>query len=186
MSRVGKMPIPIPSGVKVSVLGGQVRVQGPLGAMSTVVPRGITAAMENGELRVRRGGDDKTSRSLHGLARSLLANSVTGVTKGFRKELDIIGIGFRAELRGRVLILSLGFSHTIDFPIPEGITIRVERSNRQIQNYVATILVEGVDKYRVGQVAADIRAMKRPDAYKGKGIRYKNEQIHLKVGKKGA
>ncbi len=186
MSRVGKMPIPIPSGVKISVLESQVRVQGPRGTMSTAVPRGITAAVENGELRVRRGGDDKTSRALHGLARSLLANSVTGVTQGFRKELDIVGIGFRAELRGKILILSLGFSHTIDFPVPEGINIRVERAGRQIQNYVTTILVEGVDKYRVGQVAANIRALKRPDAYKGKGIRYRNEQIHLKVGKKGA
>ena len=186
MSRVGKMPIPIPGGVKVSVAGSQVRVQGPRGNMSTAVPPGITAAVENGELRVRRGGDDKTSRSLHGLARSLLANSVTGVVQGFRKELDIVGIGFRAELRGKILTLSLGFSHTIDFPVPEGIDIRVERSNRQIQNYVATILVEGVDKYRVGQVAANIRALKRPDAYKGKGIRYRDEHIQLKVGKKGA
>ena len=186
MSRVGKMPIPIPIGVKVSVVESQVRVQGPRGTMSTAVPRGITAAVENGELRVRRGRDDKTSRALHGLARSLLANSVTGVTQGFRKELDIVGIGFRAELRGKVLTLSLGFSHTIEFPVPEGIRIRVERAGRQIQNYVATIFIEGFDKYRVGQVAADIRALKRPDAYKGKGIRYKNEQIHLKVGKKGA
>ena len=186
MSRVGKMPIPIPSGVKVSVQDSRVRVEGPRGAMSTTVPRGITAAVEDGALRVRRGGDDKTSRSLHGLARSLLANSVTGVTQGFRKELDIVGIGFRAELRGKVLTLSLGYSHTIDFPVPEGINIRVERAGRQIQNYVTTILVEGFDKYRVGQVAADIRALKRPDAYKGKGIRYRDEHIHLKVGKKGA
>ena len=186
MSRIGKMPIPIPDGVKVSVVDGRVNIEGPKGKLTTPVPPGITAAVEDGVLLANRHGEDKTSRSLHGLARSLLANAVTGVSKGFQKELDLVGIGFRAEVQGKSLILSLGFSHTIDFSVPEGISIRVERAGRQVQNYVTTIFVEGADKGRVGQIAANLRALRPPDAYKGKGIRYSNEMIRLKVGKKGA
>jgi large subunit ribosomal protein L6 len=137
-------------------------------------------------LTAHRESNSKEARALHGLARALLANAVVGVSEGFVRKLDVVGIGYRAEARGRYLNLSLGHSHPIEFPIPEGIEISVEREPRQISNYVATIKVSGADRSRVGQTAADIRALRPPDAYKGKGVRYSDEVVRTKVGKKGA
>ena len=185
MSRVGRKPIKLPPGVKVTVEQGQVMVQGPKGMMETRLPKGIQAEVVDSALTARRESEERRVVALHGLARSLLANAVMGVTQGFQKELDIVGIGYKAEVRGKYLSLSLGHSHPIDFPVPEGITIKVERGTKPIQNYVATVVVSGTDKYRVGQVAADIRSLRRPDAYKGKGIRYADEVVRLKEGKKG-
>ncbi len=162
------------------------RVEGPKGKMETPVPRGIKIEETDGTLVARRANDEKRLRALHGLTRSLLANAVTGVTDGFQKELDVIGIGYRAEARGEFLNLSLGYSHPIEFPIPKGINVKVERATKPIQNYIATIVIKGIDKYQVGQIAADIRSLHPPDSYKGKGIRYANEVVRLKVGKKGA
>lgn len=185
MSRVGKKPIEVPPGVKVQIDTDRVWVEGPKGKTSSPIPPGIKVEFSNGDLIARRSNDEKKQRSLHGLARSLIANAVEGVTKGFKKELDVVGIGFKAELRGKYLNLALGLSHPIEFPIPPGIEIKVNRLRRSLNNYVATVTIEGVDKGQVGQVAANIRALRPPDPYKGKGIRYALEMIRLKVGKKG-
>ena len=186
MSRVGRNPISVPGTVKVSVEGRQVLVKGPLGELTTTVPEGITASLGDGRLTAERRNDSKMLRSLHGLTRSLLANAVHGVSVGFNKELDVVGIGYRAESASDSVTLSLGFSHSIEFPLPEGIKVSVERANKTIQNYVTSLVVEGIDKCQVGQVAANLRALRPPDPYKGKGIRYSDERIRLKVGKKGA
>ncbi len=186
MSRVGGKPISVPGTVKVSVEGRQVVIKGPLGELTTPVPEGITASLEDEGLTAKRRNDSKMLKSLHGLTRSLLANAVMGVSEGFKKELDLVGIGYRAELASGSLKLSLGFSHSIEFPLPAGIKVNVERANKTIQNYVTSMVVEGIDKCQVGQVAANIRALRPPDPYKGKGIRYSDERIRLKVGKKGA
>ncbi|MFB3905159.1 MAG: 50S ribosomal protein L6 [Acidobacteriota bacterium] len=186
MSRVGKKPIPVPPGVKISVAADHVRVEGPKGKLQVPVPPSIRVEMKDGTVLAHRDSDEKNVRALHGLTRSLVANAVNGVTNGFRKELDIVGIGYRAEMRGKFLNLSLGFSHPIEFPVPPEITIKVEKLPRNIQNYVTSVVVSGADRGRVGQTAADIRALRPPDAYRGKGIRYSTEVIKLKVGKKGA
>lgn len=186
MSRIGKQPIPIPSGVKVAIENGSVLVEGPKGKLSTSLPDGVQAELKDGQLITRRASDAKPHRANHGLARALLANTVEGVTQGFEKRLDVVGVGFRAEVQSGFLNLGLGYSHPIQVPIPEGIEITVDRSKKSIQQYIATISVKGIDKQAVGQLAADIRSLRKPDAYKGKGIRYEDEQIKLKVGKKGA
>ncbi len=186
MSRVGRRPIKVPSGVKVSIDSGVVRVEGPKGKLETAIPAGIEVEVDDSRLQAKRGNDEPRNRALHGLTRTLLSNSVKGVTQGFSKQLDVVGIGYKAEVRGKYLNLSLGFSHPIDFPIPRGIEIAVGRETRAIPNYVATITVSGIDKARVGQIAADLRRLRPPDAYKGKGIRYSTEFVKLKVGKKGA
>ncbi len=186
MSRVGKKPIPIPSGVKVSVAAGLVHVEGPKGKLNVPVPASIRVETKDGTVLAHRDNDEKNVRALHGLTRSLVANAVNGVTIGFRKELDVVGIGYRAEMRGKFLNLTLGFSHPVEFPVPSEITIKVEKLQRTIQNYVTSVVVSGADRGRVGQTAADIRALRPPDAYRGKGIRYSTEVIKLKVGKKGA
>lgn len=186
MSRVGKKPIEVPAGVEITVEKGRARVEGPKGTLETAIPKGLELQLNDGLLTVERKNDQKRLRALHGLVRSLLANSVTGVTTGFRKELDIVGIGYRAEVKGSFLNLALGYSHPIEFPVPEDVQIKVERIPRATSNYVGTVIVTGIDKYRVGQVAADLRSLRPPDAYKGKGIRYSTEEVKLKVGKKGA
>lgn len=185
MTRVGKKQIEIPSEVKVSIEEGQVSVQGPRGSLTTPVPPPIRVELADGALHARRDSKDKPIKALHGLTRSLLANAVKGVTEGFQKELDLVGIGFRADVQGKTLKMSLGFAHTVEFPISEGIEIKINRDKKAITNYVATIAVIGNDKQKVGQVAADIRALRPPDAYKGKGIRYADELVRVKVGKKG-
>jgi large subunit ribosomal protein L6 len=186
MSRIGRKPIQVPSGVKVSVTDGVLEVQGKQTRLTSPIPEGIHFEIKGGEILVTRESDERPWPAYHGLARALAANCILGVTKGFSKSLDLVGIGYKADAKPRAITLSLGYSHPIEFPIPEGITVKVEKLPRNIQNYVATITVAGADKQLVGQVAADLRSLRKPDPYKGKGIRYSNEFIRLKVGKKGA
>jgi large subunit ribosomal protein L6 len=175
MSRVGRMPIVLPKGVQVSCDPSKIEVTGPKGHLSQDIPPGISASVDEGKILVRRGDDERISKSLHGLTRSLIANMVAGVTQGFEKKLEIMGIGSRADLQGNALKLTLGFSHPILYPIPKGIQIEVEK-----QTLVA---VRGIDKQLVGTVAAKLRSVKPPEPYKGKGIRYLGERIRKKVGK---
>lgn len=186
MSRVGRKAIKIPSGVRVKINNGSVEVEGPKGKLLTPIPPEIVFELNDGALLARRNDDSKRVKALHGLARALVANSITGITEGFKKELDIVGIGYKAEVKGKVAVFSLGYSHPVEFPIPPGINIKVEKLPKALQNYVTSVVVSGADKQQVGQVAADIRSLREPDSYKGKGIRYANETIKLKVGKKGA
>jgi large subunit ribosomal protein L6 len=178
MSRIGKKPIQIPKGVTVKVAGDAVEVQGPKGKLRQRVPPGITFAQEDGTLVARPEREDKELKKFYGLARSLVANAVTGVTEGFKKELDIVGIGYRAELKGKQVTFALGYSHPIVFDIPNGIDIAVDKQTH--------ITVTGVDRQLVGQVAANIRRMRKPDPYKQKGVRYTGEVLKKKVGKTGA
>ena len=186
MSRVGKQLIVIPAGVQLDIEAERVVVKGPKGTLVTSIPAGIQLEVNDGVAEAKAKDDSKRTRSLHGLFRSLVANSVWGVAKGFSKELDLVGIGYRAEIQGKALNLSVGFSHRVEFAFPEGIEIKVDKTRKNIPNHVATMVVNGIDKGQVGQVAADIRRIRPPDAYKGKGIRYANEQVRTKVGKKGA
>jgi len=173
MSRIGRKLIAIPPGVTVEPADAAVVVKGPKGSLRVALPRGIQLEKQDGHLAVRRPSDDQAA--LHGLARSLLANAVRGVTQGFEKHLDIVGIGYRAELKGKTVLLSVGYSHPIEFPIPEGLSITVDK--------LTHIVVAGVDKQKVGQAAAEIRALRPPDPYKNKGIRYTGERLKKKVGK---
>jgi large subunit ribosomal protein L6 len=178
MSRIGKAPINVPSGVDVSINGSTVTVKGPKGTLSRTLIGGITVRQEENTLLVERPNEDRESRSLHGLSRALVNNMVVGVTDGFVKELDIVGVGYRAEAKGaNALRLNLGFSHPVDFPGPDGITFEVPTQTR--------IIVKGIDKELVGQVAANIRSIRKPEPYKGKGVRYLNERILRKAGKTG-
>ena len=176
MSRIGKKPIPIPKGVTVKVAPDAVEVQGPKGTLRQVLPPGVTFAMEDGTLVAKL--QDEALRKFHGLARSLVANAVNGVVEGFKKELDIVGIGYRAELKGTQVHFALGYSHPIVLDVPKGIDIAIEKQTH--------ITVTGADRQRVGQVAADIRQMRKPDPYKQKGVRYTGEVLKKKVGKTGA
>lgn len=176
MSRIGNKIITVPSGVKVQIKDGAVEVQGPKGKMTVKVPQGIAFEQKDGTLAAKRDSDER--RALHGLARALVANAVTGVTQGFKRELDIVGVGYRAEVKGKNLVLALGYSHPIEFPIPEGIQIAVEKQTH--------MTVSGADKNQVGQVAANLRALRPPDPYKQKGIRITGERLKKKAGKAGA
>jgi len=176
MSRIGRKPVVIPKGVKVVVEDSRVRVEGPKGHLTTELPPGIRAEVQDSTLLAHR--QDDSQAALHGLARSLLANAVTGVTAGFQKELEIVGIGYRAEVKGRMVVFSLGYSHPIEFPIPEGIQVNVDKQTR--------ITVTGIDRQKVGQVAANMRRLRPPDPYKQKGVRYVGERLKKKVGKTGA
>lgn len=178
MSRIGRKPVPIAKGVKVSVGDADVSVEGPKGKLNVAVPRGIAVRVDDGRVIVSRALENKREKALHGLVRSLVANAVAGVTTGFSKELEIQGIGYKAQLEGKDLVLALGFSHPVRFSLPPGISIAVEKQVR--------ITVNGADKQAVGQVAADIRSLRPPDVYKGKGIRYAGEYVKKKVGKTGA
>jgi len=178
MSRIGKKPIPLPNGVSVKMVSGRVEVQGPKGKVSQYIPPGITFAQGDGTLVAKTERDEPALGKFHGLARSLVANAVTGVTDGFKKELDIVGIGYRAEVKGKQVVFALGYSHPIVFDIPNGIDIAIEKQTH--------ITVTGVDRQLVGQVAANIRRMRKPDPYKQKGVRYTGEQLKKKVGKTGA
>ncbi len=187
MSRVGKKLIPIPAGVKVHAQADQIVVQGPKGTLTTSVPAGIRVEIADNNIRLVRDNEERSLRSKHGLVRSLVQNSVTGVTQGYTRELDFVGIGYRAELRRGRLVFSIGYSHPIEFELHEGIQAKVEKVNKpQINHYQGTITLTGIDKYLIGQTAANIRALRSPDPYKGKGIRYASERIKLKEGKKGA
>jgi len=186
MSRIGKKPIKVPSGVKVVIGDGRLEAECKNQKLSTPIPPGIRFEMDGDTLTAIRESDEKPYPGFHGLARSLAANCIQGVQEGFSKSLDLVGIGYKVDLKPKAIVFSLGYSHPIEFPIPPGISMKVERQSRTIQNYVATIIISGADKQMVGQVAADIRSLKKPDAYKGKGLRYTNEMVRLKVGKKGA
>ena len=175
MSRVGRKPVSIPSTVKVAVAGGEVRVEGPRGKLQLRFHPRMTVNLKENILSVDRPTNIRTDRALHGLTRSLIQNMVRGVAEGFSKELEIEGIGYKAQLSGRKLILNLGFSHPIEYPIPEGIEIKTPKPTQ--------IVVSGVDRQKVGQVAADIRHFHEPEPYKGKGIRYVGEVIRRKQGK---
>ncbi len=177
MSRIGKLPVPVPSGVDVSIDGQQVTVKGPKGSLSHTVAQPISVVQEDGTIEVTRPDDERESKALHGLSRSLIANMVTGVTDGYRKTLEIVGTGYRVTARGADLEFALGFSHPVVIPAPEGITFRVEAPTR--------FVVEGIDKQKVGEVSANIRKLRKPDPYKGKGVRYQGEVIRRKAGKAG-
>ena len=177
MSRIGKAPIAVPSGVDVTIAGRTVTVKGPKGTLAREIPGEITVRKEDSTLFVERPNDERTNRALHGLSRSLVNNMVIGVTEGFTKELEIVGVGYRAEAQGANLRLALGFSHPVVVPAPEGITFEIPVQTR--------IIVKGIDKEIVGQVAANIRSIRKPEPYKGKGVRYLNERILRKAGKSG-
>jgi large subunit ribosomal protein L6 len=176
MSRIGKQPIQLPPGVSVSILSGRVMVNGPLGELSGQVPARMQVEQENGSVVVKRPSDRGDDRALHGLTRSLIANMVEGVTNGFQKRLEIQGVGYRAALRGTDLELSVGFSHTVVLKAPAGITFEVPTPTE--------VLVKGIDKQQVGQIAAEVRKVRPPEPYKGKGIRYEGEYVRRKVGKR--
>lgn len=176
MSRIGKKPIVIPSGVKVHIEGALIRAEGPKGKLSQPVPAGLKAALDDGKVTIARQGDDRKIRALHGLARALVANMVNGVKDGFEKKLEIVGIGYRAQSQGRNLQLALGYSHPVIFPLPEGITAEIDKQT--------AITLRGADKALLGETAAQLRALRKPDPYKGKGIKYADEVIRRKVGKK--
>ncbi len=177
MSRIGRLPIPVPSGVEVSIDGPAVTVKGPKGTLSHTVAEPITINKDGDVLTVVRPNDERRNRALHGLTRSLVANMVTGVTEGYAKQLEIVGVGYRVQAKGRDLEFALGFSHPVPVPAPEGITFAVESPTK--------FSVSGIDKQLVGEVAANIRKLRKPDPYKGKGVRYAGEVIRRKVGKTG-
>ena len=177
MSRIGKLPVPVPNGVTVSLDGNTVRVKGPKGELTHKLPNGITVATNDGTLNVARVSDESNYKALHGLTRSLIANMVEGVTKGYQKQLEITGVGYKAEVRPYGLQLALGFSHQIQYKAPAGIKLTAPQPTQ--------ILIDGADKAMVGQVAAELRSLRPPEPYKGKGIRYAGEQIRRKAGKAG-
>src|SRR5262247_2790634 len=178
MSRIGKKPIAIPKGVTIKVVDGAIEVQGPKGKLRQAHPAGINFELADGHLLAKTASEDPQLRKLHGLSRSLIANAVTGVTDGFKRELDIVGVGYRAELKGKQVIFALGYSHAVVFDVPNGIDITIDKQTH--------ITVTGVDRQLVGQVAANIRRMRKPDPYKQKGVRYTGEVLKKKVGKTGA
>ena len=175
MSRIGRQPIPVPSGVEVSLSGATVVVKGPKGTLTREIAEPIVVRQEDGNLVVERPNDERRSRALHGLSRTLVQNMVTGVTAGFSKELEIVGVGYRAVLQGQSLQLALGFSHGVNVSAPDGISFEVPIPTR--------VVVKGVDKEQVGQVAANIRKIRKPEPYKGKGVRYLGERVQRKAGK---
>ncbi len=175
MSRIGKQPVTLPSGVSVNVADGVVRVKGPRGELSQRVATGVSIEQEGNLLKVLRQDDSRQYRSNHGLTRALVNNMVQGVTKGFERRLEIQGVGFKSEVKGKTLVLSLGYSHTIDFPFPDGITIEVEKGTK--------LSIKGSDRQTVGETCAKLRGFRAPDSYKGKGVRNEGEHIKLKAGK---
>lgn len=177
MSRIGKAPITVPSGVDVTISGRTVTVKGPKGSLSRDIPGEIVVRKEESTILVERPNDERQNRSLHGLSRTLVNNMVIGVTEGFTKELEIVGVGYRAEAQGANLRLALGFSHPVVVPAPEGISFEIPVQTR--------VIVKGIDKELVGQVAANIRSIRKPEPYKGKGVRYLDERILRKAGKTG-
>ena len=176
MSRIGKKPITVPPDVKVAVEAATVKVEGPKGKLSQAIPAGLSVTMDTNVLTVERSSEHRSVRALHGLLRSLLANMVHGVKDGFERKLDIVGIGYRAQLQGKNLQLALGYSHPVIFPLPDGVQAEVDRQ--------VSITLRGADKALLGQLAAELRSLRKPDPYKGKGIKYAEEHIRRKVGKK--
>jgi large subunit ribosomal protein L6 len=176
MSRIGKQPIGIPDGVKVQVDGSVVRAEGPKGKLTQPLPTGMTASVESKQLVITRGDDSRTARAIHGLTRALVANMVNGVKSGFERKLEIVGIGYRAQMQGKNIQLALGYSHPVIFPLPDGITAEIDKQ--------VSLTLRGADKALLGETAAKLRALRKPDPYKGKGIRYADEVVRRKVGKK--
>ncbi|MHB1021803.1 MAG: 50S ribosomal protein L6 [Acidobacteriaceae bacterium] len=178
MSRIGKKPIALPAGVKYTVVGNTVQVQGPKGRVDALLPEGVKLVEKDGHLLAERESDKFAA--VHGLARALVFNAVEGVTKGWTKELDIVGIGYRAEMKGKsTVVLTLGYSHLIEFPLPTGIEVSIDPKQTRLT-------ISGIDKQKVGQVAADMRALRKPDPYKNKGVRYVGEKLKKKAGKTGS
>ena len=177
MSRIGRKPVPVPNGVTVSFSAEKLEVKGPKGSLSRKIADGITFSEKDSAVHVARSDDSPGQRARHGLMRALLANMVTGVSTGFEKKLQIIGVGYKADVKGKTLVMNLGFSHPINYAIPDGIQIGVDKGTE--------ISVKGVDKEQVGQVSAEIRGFRPPDSYKGKGVRYVGERVRLKAGKSG-
>lgn len=178
MSRIGKQPIPLPKGVKYTVQGNTVVVEGPKGKVQQAIPGGLSFAEKDGNLEVQRKDDSQAA--IHGLTRALVANAVRGVTQGWTRELDIVGIGYRAELKGKgTVVFTLGYSHPIEFPLPTGIDVAIDPKQTRLT-------ITGIDRQKVGQVAADMRSLRKPDPYKNKGVRYSDEKLKKKAGKTGA
>lgn len=178
MSRIGKKPIDIPGGVDVKFDGNTIRVKGPKGELYWSFPEAVSFSVGEGKVLVKRAGDSKAERSLHGLSRSLVANMVVGVSHGYQRVLEITGVGYRAQVQGNKVVFTLGYSHPVEFQLPPGITAAVDQKQ-------TTLTLTGIDKQQLGQVAANIRALRPPDAYKGKGVRYAGQRLKLKVGKAG-
>ncbi len=183
MSRVGKKIIEIPKDVKITLTESTVEVQGPKGKLITPIPQGVTFKLEDGNLTALRESDQ--FMALHGTARALVANAVAGVSSGYTQEMDVVGVGYKADLKGRSILFSLGYSHPIEFVLPEGISAKVEKLQRTITQYQTTITLSGIDKEMLGQVAANMHRLRKPDAYKGKGVRYADRPMKLKPGKTG-
>jgi large subunit ribosomal protein L6 len=183
MSRVGKKPIDVPKDVKINITPTALEVQGPKGNLKTPIPQGVTFKVEDGKLVAERQSDDQAA--IHGLARALAQNAVTGVTTGFTQDMDVVGVGYKAELKGKTIVFSLGYSHQIEFPLPEGVAAKIEKLPRTINQYQATITISSADRQLLGQTAADLNRLRKPDAYKGKGVRYANRPLKLKPGKTG-
>jgi large subunit ribosomal protein L6 len=185
MSRVGKKPITIPSGVTVSINTGELEVKGPKGTLKSPIPNGVEFKIEENTLVAERAGDDLSA--LHGLARALANNAVVGVTEGFTQDLDLVGVGYKADVQGNKIIFALGYSHPIEYVLPKGIDAKAERvpTKTGITQYQLTISLSGIDKQLVGQVAAELNRLRKPDAYKGKGVRYADRTYRLKPGKTG-
>ncbi len=177
MSRIGKAPIALPKGVEVKIAGDGVKVKGPKGQLEQRLVPHTSVEVADGELRVTRDGDSKESRAMHGLMRALVANMVHGVSEGFERRLEIVGVGYRAQAGGKSLTLNVGYSHPVEMPVPEGLEVDVDGQTK--------VIVKGIDKQRVGQFAAEIREIRPPEPYKGKGIRYADEHVRRKVGKAG-
>ncbi|PYN95463.1 MAG: 50S ribosomal protein L6 [Candidatus Rokuibacteriota bacterium] len=176
MSRIGKQPVVIPQGVKIQVENGLVRAEGPKGKLSQSIPQGLHAKIENNMIVLTREADHRQARALHGMARALVANMVNGVKAGFERKLDIVGIGYRAQMQGKAIQFALGYSHPVIFPLPDGITAEIDKQ--------VAITLRGADKALLGQTAAKLRSLRKPDPYKGKGVKYSDEVIRRKVGKK--
>lgn len=185
MSRVGKKPITIPAGVSVTISEAKLEIKGPKGTLTTPIPGGVRFKQEDGSLVAERTNDEQMA--FHGLARALANNAIVGVTDGFKKELDVVGVGYKADVQGKKIVFALGYSHPIEYPLPEGIEAKTERVNTKttINQYQTTITLTGIDKQKLGQVAAELNRLRKPDAYKGKGVRYADKYYRLKPGKTG-
>jgi len=185
MSRVGKKPITLPSGVNVTINPKELEVKGPKGTLKSPIPEGVEFRMEDGTLFAERANDDKAA--LHGLARALANNAIVGVTEGFKKEMDVVGVGYKADVQGKKIVFALGYSHPVEYPLPEGIDAKAERvpAKTTINQYQLTLTLTGIDKQKLGQVAAELNRLRKPDAYKGKGVRYADKFYKLKPGKTG-
>lgn len=185
MSRIGRTPITIPKGVTVAIQSGELEVKGAKGVLKTPVPDGVTFKIEGEELIAERASEQQAA--LHGLARALANNAIQGVTQGFSKQMDVVGVGYKADVQGRKVVFALGYSHPIEFPLPEGIEAKAERltTKGSIQQYQTTLTISGIDKQKLGQVCAEMHKLRKPDAYKGKGVRYADVPLKLKPGKTG-